>query len=138
MLTIPESITKNKVIAALAVLLIVATSAAVYFYIQYTNLSVNPQQASLQQTNDLVAKVGALMVLPTGEVPTVATVKDPESLKSQAFFANAVAGDKVLIYNAAKEAILYDPATNKIVEVAPISTGSSGPPSVATGTTGKK
>lgn len=121
------NITKNKIIIVLAVLTIIATAAAVYFHSQYAAIKANSPQASQQdmqrQVNDLVGRVGALMVLPSGEVPTVATVADPSLLKGQAFFANAVAGDKVLIYSIAGEAILYNPAANKIVNVAPINTG---------------
>jgi hypothetical protein len=123
--------TKNKALIGLLVVTIVAIAAAVYFYVQYAALKANPlasEQNAQQQVNNLVAKVGALMVLPTGEVPTVATVADPSALKSQAFFANVVAGDKVLVYSVAGEAILYDPSTNKIVNVAPINTSAGNQP----------
>ena len=59
------------------------------------------------------------------EVPTVATVSDVSKLKNQAFFANAKNGDKVLIYQNAKKAILYRPSSNKIVEFGPINLGAA-------------
>jgi hypothetical protein len=61
-----------------------------------------------------------LIVLPTGEQPTIATVSDINKLRSQSFFTHARNGDKVLIYTKAQEAILYDPYANKIVEVGPV------------------
>ncbi len=61
------------------------------------------------------------MVLPD-EQPTVATVTDPEKLQSQEFFRQAKAGYKVLIFTAAKKAVLYDPVGNRIVEVGPLQT----------------
>ncbi|OGN17447.1 MAG: hypothetical protein A3F48_04405 [Candidatus Yanofskybacteria bacterium RIFCSPHIGHO2_12_FULL_41_9] len=64
-----------------------------------------------------------MLVLPTDEQPTVATVTDLEALKGQPFFLNAKIGYKVLIYTKAKKAILYDPQARKIVEVAPINLG---------------
>ena len=64
-----------------------------------------------------------MIVLPEDEIPTVATVSDPEKLKEQPFFSDAKKGDKVLIYANAKKAILYDPMANKIVTVAPINIG---------------
>ncbi|MBP9669332.1 MAG: hypothetical protein KBE09_03515 [Candidatus Pacebacteria bacterium] len=77
---------------------------------------------ALAQVDDLVAEVGRLIVLPENEVPTVATVTEPEKLKDQLFFANAKMGDKVLLYTEAKKAYLYDPVAKKLIEVAPITT----------------
>lgn len=84
-------------------------------------LNANPQIAIQKQTEELIAKVGALMNLPSGEAPTVANVSDAAKAKQQSsFFANAQNGDKVLMYVKAGEAILYRPSTNKIVLVAPL------------------
>ncbi len=81
----------------------------------------NPQAIIQKQTDDLIAKVGKLMSLPTGETPTVADVSDASAAKKQsAFFNNAQNGDKVLMYVKAGEAILYRPSTNKIILVAPL------------------
>jgi hypothetical protein len=71
---------------------------------------------------EVLVKVGAHIVLPKDEVPTLATVSDPEQLKKYPFFTNAEKGDKVLIYSLAKKAILYRPSGDKIVEIAPIIT----------------
>jgi hypothetical protein len=80
----------------------------------------DPQiQASLE-IDQLVNQVGQLITLPSGEQPTVATVTDLSQLQNQPFFTNAQVGDKVLIYSTAKEAILYRPSDNKIIEVAPL------------------
>ena len=80
----------------------------------------NPTAVTEAQVKKAVADVSKLMILPTDETPTMATVSDPSKLKDQPFFANAHAGDEVLIYNKAQKAVLYDPTQNKIVEVAPI------------------
>lgn len=69
------------------------------------------------QVDATTAKVGKLIVLPTDEKPTVATVTDASKVKDQTFFQNAKNGDVVLIYTKAQKAILYDPAENMIVEV---------------------
>lgn len=61
------------------------------------------------------------MFLPIGEIPTVATVSEPEKLKNQEFFKDAKKGDKVLIYTNARKAILYDPLADKIITIAPVS-----------------
>ena len=72
-----------------------------------------------------MTQVSRLIVLPTGEDPTLATVSNIDVLRSQPFFANSKNGDKVLIYVKARKAILYDEVNNKIVEVAPINIGDS-------------
>ena len=92
----------------------------------YWDVKNDPQLAAQTELNKLVAEVGALISLPEGEDPTIATVTDPEKLKDQAFFAQAKAGDKVLLYTNAKKAILYSPTDHKIIEVAPISLGQEG------------
>lgn len=73
----------------------------------------------------LVEKVGEHMFLPYGEIPSLATVTEPEKLKGQSFFENAKEGDKVLIYSKSQKAILYDPNADKIVNIAPVSLDSN-------------
>lgn len=87
---------------------------------QLNSLKGTPQVAGSQDNTDVVAKVGQLVMLPDGDTPTVATVTDPEKLKSQAFFANAQKDDKVLIFENSKKAILYRPSINKVIDIAPI------------------
>ena len=70
-------------------------------------------------TEQVVDAVSKLMLLPN-ETPTLAVVSDLEKLKGQAFFANAKQGDIVLMFAHAQKAVLYSPALNKIIEVAPI------------------
>jgi hypothetical protein len=106
-----------------------------YFYIQYRKtqkLLQNPTLVAAQETKSLTAKVFALMELPGGEDPTIATVSDTKKLAGQPFFVNSQNGDKVLIYSNAKKAILYRPSINKIIEVAPISTDVASQSSVPT------
>lgn len=111
--------TPRIIIIILSLMLILALGALGYF-VWSTN---NPQRAAQDELKDVVAKVEKLMVLPEGETPTLATVADPEKLKDQKFFQNAKTGDKVLIYANSQKAILYNPSSNKIVEVAPINLG---------------
>lgn len=84
----------------------------------------NPQVSVKAEVDALVNRVNKIVELPTGESPTVATVVDASKLKSQAFFANAANGDKVLMYIKAKKAYLYRPSINKLIEVSPIDIGS--------------
>lgn len=118
---------KLHVLAILVGLAVLSSGTAVFFYNEYSVLKENPNKAAQEEINKLVAQVSKLIVLPDGETPTLATVSNPDRLKDQPFFAKAKTGDKVLIYTNSKKAILYNPETNKIVEVAPINIGSSAP-----------
>jgi hypothetical protein len=103
----------------LVVLVIVLGLTSAYFYKKSKSANTT-DQASQAEVKSLIEKVSRLLVVPTDETPTVATVSDPDALKGQAFFADAKKGDKVLIYSNAKKAVLYDPVLDKIVTVAPL------------------
>jgi len=78
-----------------------------------------------QQTKKITNAVGKLIQLPEG-TPQIATVSDVETLKkAQPFFENAQNGDQVLVFT--KEAILYRPSSNKIINVAPVNREQSAP-----------
>lgn len=112
-------------VVGVGLLFVVSLAANAYLGRQVYMLSQDPQRMAQQEMLTIVGEVGKLMVLPEGETPTIATVTDPEKLSGQAFFANASAGDKVLLYTNAKKAILYSPSQGKILEVAPINLGDS-------------
>jgi hypothetical protein len=108
-------------------LFVLAILADGYFvYKIYVVKAGNSQNSAQTEATNIINEVGKLIVLPTDEIPTIATVTDLSQLKNQPFFANAKVGDDVLIYSQAQKAILYDPSLNKIVEMAPFSgTGTS-------------
>jgi hypothetical protein len=70
-----------------------------------------------EQVAALLAKVESHMVLPEGNDFVVYTVTDLEPLKGQDFFRNATVGDKVIIWESVRKAILYSPTKDKIIEV---------------------
>lgn len=121
------------IIIAFGIILIAAIVIAIYFYFQYqqTQTQLN-KSAQANEQAVLLSEVGKLIVLPSGEQPTIATVSDIDRLKGQTFFSHAKNGDKVLIYSKAQEAILYDPIANKIVEVGPITLTQATPTSLPT------
>ena len=118
-----SSMTKKAVLTVVVLLLLASLGVAGYYYRQFENLKKNPNKTAQDETKAVIDAVGKLIVLPTGEDPTVATVTDPSKLKDQTFFAHAQVGDKVLVYTTARRAILYSPTLNKIIEVAPINIG---------------
>lgn len=58
--------------------------------------------------------------IPKNEFPSVATVKDLNTLSDQAFFQGAQVGDKILIYSVSKRAILYRPGSHTVVRQGPV------------------
>ena len=105
----------KKIALVLLVLLLVGASAYAFY-----KHKENPAAAGERELAQTIEKVSRLIVLPLDEEPTLATVSDPERLKSNEFFKNARLGDKVLIYAKARKAILYSPELDRIVEVAPL------------------
>ncbi len=118
-------------VIGILILLVLASAGVGYYYFHQNQVSQallkNPNLATEKQTAALVAQVGQLIVLPTDEQPTIATVTDAAKLKDQAFFSKAMNGDKVLIYVKSKKAILFRPTSNKIIDVAPVNIASSQP-----------
>lgn len=110
-------------ILGLIIFIIILLGATGYLFYQYQKFSRSPvaaQIASQEETKKLVSAVEKLMLLPKNETPSIATVTDMTKLKNQPFFHNAKNGDKLLIYTGAKEAILYNPLANLIVNVGPV------------------
>lgn len=115
---------KKTLIVAALVCIIIILLPAIYFYNQYQKtqkLLKNPAVAAQEDAKELVLRIGKLIELPKNETPTIATVSDKSKLAGQQFFLRAENGDKVLIYSSTKQAILFRPSTNKLIEVAPVS-----------------
>lgn len=104
----------NLLYVGIVVILIIVAAAA---YFLFFNKAQSSQSAAASQKDaaDLVAKVSRLIDLPQNEKPTIATVTDKSKLASQAFFDKAENGDRVLIYPNNREAILYRPSTDKVI-----------------------
>jgi hypothetical protein len=100
----------------LILIIIIASGLFYYKYQKSQELLKNPKLAQANEAQELVVKVGKLIKLPS-ELPSIATVSDISKLSSQPIFRNAQNGDKVLIFNQAKRAIVYRPSENQIVEV---------------------
>lgn len=99
---------------------VAGTVTSVYYFIQYRALKANPNIEEQKEVDRVVKTLGKMMLLPTDETPTIATITDKDKLKNQQFFSNAENGDILLAYNKALEAIIYRPSIHKIIAVAPI------------------
>jgi hypothetical protein len=116
--------TMKIIVGASMVIAIIAIVSAGFFWMKWRQAdNNNPAKTAQREIDSTLERVGRLMFLPEGAQPTVATIKDPEQLKDQQFFINAEVGDKLLIYSAARKAILYRPSEDKIIEVAPLNIG---------------
>lgn len=122
-------ISKKKLIfLGIPVFIALASPPLYYFYNQYQKMYQENQKTKLQvnksstvlgnNTQEVIDKVGRLIELPK-ETPTIANITDKTKLQNQ-FFANAQDGDKVLIFQNAKKAIIYRESANKIIEVGTI------------------
>lgn len=106
----------------LVVIAIAGLALGGFYYYKYQQLkNTSPGAAGQAEAKDLVTKVSRLMILPSGELPTIATISDQSKLKDQPFFAKSSNGDKLLIYSQAKLAVLYSLKLNKIINVGPLS-----------------
>lgn len=114
--------TKRLLIAANIIALVSFAGAAGFFFKKYQDTkSASPEKLQQAQVDQTISEVAKLYTLPGNEKPDVATVKDKEALKKQyPFFDQAENDDVVLIYKEAKIAILYRPATKKLVKVGPV------------------
>lgn len=110
------------VIVSLFIILLVALGSGVYYFFQYQKAErrlVNPDTAAKEETRELLAAVGKVMLLPNEE-PTVATISDKDKLSDQPFFAESQNGDRVILFPQAKKAVLWRPSTHMVINVAPI------------------
>lgn len=101
----------------------VSTFAAIRFYDLYRQAEAKVPKTEKEMEKeimDITAQLKKIMNVPD-EKPVIATVKDKNVLKSQqAFFANAENGDKLVIFQTARKAILFRPSTAKIIESGPL------------------
>jgi len=81
----------------------------------------NEDQVAIEKaTQELLTKVGKLIILPN-EKPTFATILDAKKLiAEQSFYAGSENGDQLLIYQKAQKAIIYSPTKNILVNVGPV------------------
>lgn len=119
-----NNINNRIIIGVIVVVVVIVLGGGGYYFYSQKPQSIKGAAAQ-EEVKKMVAEVGKLIELPTGEDPTVATVTDITKLKDQLFFQKAKNGDKVLIYTNAKKAILYNPTSKKILDVAPFNMGSS-------------
>jgi hypothetical protein len=86
--------------------------------VQLEQLQGNPQQ-NQEKAQEIVTRVRKLMDIPAEVEPTVAAIVDVEKLREQnQFYAKAENGDFLIV--TPTRAILFDPDTDRILDVVPV------------------
>jgi len=87
---------------------------------QLTSLD-GQQELAKQEINQVLNKVRKHIQLPEDEEPVMATVVDAAALsQEQSFYKDANNGDRVIVYQKAQKAILYNPEKDIIINVGPV------------------
>jgi hypothetical protein len=128
----PKKLTRRTLIILIAfAVLLIGVVPGYFFYSHYEKTQKqleNPTDAAKEEVAKTVEAVGKLILLPSDEEPTLATVSDKTKVQDQALIqANVRNGDKILIYSQAKKAYLYRPSLNKLVAIAPVNIGEQAP-----------
>lgn len=100
-----------------AVFVVAVAIAAGYLYNENRKLKAQLPQSKQEQEKELKAvlpPLKKLMDVPD-ENPSIATVIDKEKIKNQPFFAKAENGDKLVIFESSRKAVLFRPSSGKIV-----------------------
>lgn len=114
---------KQVFLGILIIIAIVGTVGTTYYFQRYNALKSNPNAEAQKQSAALIVALGEHIELPKDETPSVVTIVDKTKLNDQAFFKMAENGDILFAYINTKEAILYRPSTDKIIQVAAINVG---------------
>jgi hypothetical protein len=109
----------RRILWVLVLVLVVAVAALTYGYIhtknQLESASSQTQNTGGTEAEQIINQVSKSVQLPAGQTPTIATVQDAGKLKDQVFFKDAQNGDKVLYYSKSGQAVLYRPASQKVI-----------------------
>lgn len=127
----PKFSGRTLIIFIIFLVLLAGVVPGYFFYLQYEKTQKqleNPTDAAQEELTQIQQAVGALILLPSDEEPTLATVSDKAKLGNQAFFERAKNGDKVLIYTKSKKAYLYRPSIKKLIDIGPVNIGGEAPP----------
>lgn len=106
------------IIAALAILLFLLLASSLLMWQKLQDVQAKVPMDPEAELASVVGAVGKLLVLPQDEKPRLLTLTDTElsAVSGQTFFKNALAGDKLLIYQNNSKAVIWRPETGRIIE----------------------
>lgn len=85
----------------------------------YKNQMAQKQKKRAAEEQAVVDKIYKLLRLPN-ETPIFMTVYNEKDFQNNDLFRVVKTGDKILVYLNAKQAIIYRPSTNQVIEVLPV------------------
>ncbi len=103
----------------LVVFLCAAMVVGTFLFYSTSKLEVETsQELAEKEIEKIVTKVGQIVMLPSQELPQVATVEKAKELaKTQIFFEHVRNGDQILIYMKEKQIIIYRPSEHKLINM---------------------
>lgn len=108
-ITLDSFSTKQKILSSVIIGIFIIISTIGYLFYK---------RSASSELQDTIQAVARHIELPSGEIPSLAIVKDKHKLPQQVFFDKAENNDRVLIYMKSGKVILYRPSTGKIVDIA--------------------
>ncbi|HEX3081895.1 MAG TPA: hypothetical protein VHQ86_01435, partial [Candidatus Saccharimonadia bacterium] len=105
---------RTLIIIALGLLAVLIAGLSLYAWLAHKSPATGEAQL-----HNVEAKIGKHYILPTDEVPALATVTDTSKLTTP-FLKGTKNGDQVLIYQKNHIAIIYRPSVDRIVSVGPV------------------
>ena len=89
-------------------------------------INTRPHTAAGTEEKRVAAAVARHVILPSDETPALATVTDPTKLTNNRLLSQAKQGDKILIYAKWKQAIIYRPSSDRVVDIGPVDVAAPG------------
>lgn len=85
----------------------------------YKNQMASKKKAQQKEEQQIVDKIGKLLRLPN-ETPIFTKVYNEKDFANNNLFRTVKKGDMILLFINAKQAIIYRPSTNQVIEVLPV------------------
>lgn len=119
---VPDMFSRGKRILSLRVafsgiVLLALLAIGGWYVLSVENRIDRIEKAKNDAERSLIEEVNALILLPSGETPRIATVVDPSQYANDPLLSQSQVGDKVLVFEKALKAVLYRPSEKKIVDV---------------------
>ena len=110
---------KNRVLWISVIIIIVVVALSLIMAGVYKNQMASKQNKRIAEEQAVVDKISKLLRLPN-ETPIFMTVYNEKDFQNNDLFRAVKTGDKVLVYLNSKQAIIYRPSTNQVIEVLPV------------------